>query len=119
MVQSQLSPTMASMAVGSVVYTPLCVHCRPALGWYRLSAVELKQKYHKVSGFLFVCLFNRVLHAETHLGPDGTRLEQNGFKTKFSDVTIWGGGGQRTEDLEISYKKISVDPELSDIFSET
>ena len=26
---------------------------------------------------LFVCLFNRSLRAETHLGPDGTRLEQN------------------------------------------
>ena len=25
---------------------------------------------------LFVCLFNRSLRAETHLGPDGTRLEQ-------------------------------------------
>ena len=24
-----------------------------------------------------VCLFNRLLRAETHLGPDGTRLEQN------------------------------------------
>ena len=26
---------------------------------------------------LFVCLFNRSLRAETHLGPDGTGLEQN------------------------------------------
>ena len=26
---------------------------------------------------LFICLFNRSLRAETHLGPDGTRLEQN------------------------------------------
>ena len=26
---------------------------------------------------LFVCLFNQSLHAETHLGPDGTRLKQN------------------------------------------
>ena len=26
---------------------------------------------------LFVCLFNRSLRAETHLGPDGTRPEQN------------------------------------------
>ena len=26
---------------------------------------------------LFVCLFNRLLRAETHLGPDGTRLKQN------------------------------------------
>ena len=26
---------------------------------------------------LFVCLFNRSLRAETHLGPDGTKLEQN------------------------------------------
>ena len=26
---------------------------------------------------LFVCLFNRSLRAETHLGPDGTRLKQN------------------------------------------
>ena len=26
---------------------------------------------------LFVCLFNRSLRAETHLGPDGPRLEQN------------------------------------------
>ena len=26
---------------------------------------------------LFVCLFNRSLCAETRLGPDGTRLEQN------------------------------------------
>ena len=25
----------------------------------------------------YVCLFNRSLRAETHLGPDGTRLEQN------------------------------------------
>ena len=24
-----------------------------------------------------VCLFNRSLRAETHLGPDGTRLKQN------------------------------------------
>ncbi len=26
---------------------------------------------------LFVCLFTRSLRAETHLRPDGTRLEQN------------------------------------------
>ena len=26
---------------------------------------------------LFVCLFNRLLSAETHLGPDVTRLKQN------------------------------------------
>ena len=26
---------------------------------------------------LFVCLFNRLLRAETHLGPDGTRLKRN------------------------------------------
>ena len=26
---------------------------------------------------LFVCLFNRLLRAEKHLGPDGTRLKQN------------------------------------------
>ena len=26
---------------------------------------------------LFVCLFNRLLRAETHLGADGTRLKQN------------------------------------------
>ena len=26
---------------------------------------------------LFVCLFKRSLRAETHLGSDGTRLEQN------------------------------------------
>ena len=26
---------------------------------------------------LFVCLFNRSLRTETHLGPDGTRLKQN------------------------------------------
>ena len=26
---------------------------------------------------LFVCLFNRSLRVETHLGPDGTRPEQN------------------------------------------
>ena len=26
---------------------------------------------------LFVCLFNRSLSAETHLGPDETRLKQN------------------------------------------
>ena len=25
---------------------------------------------------LFVCLFNRSLRAETHLGPDGTRLKK-------------------------------------------
>ena len=28
-------------------------------------------------GFMFVCLFNRSLLAETRLSPDGTRLEQN------------------------------------------
>ena len=26
---------------------------------------------------LYVCLFNRSLRAETHLGPDGTRLKQD------------------------------------------
>ena len=26
---------------------------------------------------LFVCLFNRSLRTETHLGPDGTRLKRN------------------------------------------
>ena len=25
----------------------------------------------------YVCLFNQSLRAETHLGPDGTRLEQS------------------------------------------
>ena len=32
----------------------------------------------KMSGVcLFVCLFTHSLRAEAHLGPDGTRLEQN------------------------------------------
>ena len=59
---------------------------------------------------LFVCLFNQSLHAETHLGPDGTRLKQNAqarlkslhkhagqlvygnIKTAKQDLKIWDEG---------------------------
>ena len=33
--------------------------------------------FENMLNFEFVCLFNQSLHAETHLGPDGTRLKQN------------------------------------------
>ena len=39
--------------------------------WTNLLDISIEHK------FGFVCLFNWLLHAETHLGLDGTRLEQN------------------------------------------
>ena len=38
--------------------------------------LDLQQMNYEIY-CLFVCLFNRSLRAETHLGPDGTRLKQN------------------------------------------
>ena len=31
----------------------------------------------RATACLFVCLFNQLFCVETHLGPDGTRLEQS------------------------------------------
>ena len=50
----------------------------------------------------FVCLFNRSLHGETHLGPDGTRLEKNPearLKTlyKHAGQLVYGNGERERE----------------------
>ena len=44
---------------------------------------------------LFVCLFTCLLHAKTHLGPDGTRLKKmlkQGFKSlyKYAGLVVYG-----------------------------
>ena len=61
------------------VYAPLLlIHRKSHLFWIWWSKPKcswnmLITSKRKIWGLLF----NRLLHAETHLGPDGTRLEQN------------------------------------------
>ena len=49
-------------------------------------------------------LFNRSLRAETHLGPDGTRLKQNaqaGLKAYISMLANWSMEIKRERDTDL------------------